>query len=322
MLCGIGESMGVVAARTRRLEADNGPLRNLRALVLLAGSVRSGPLSAKIERPIFELPLERGCTILGSWRRQVHELAVAAGLSSLPVRVMIDRAASEPHLSPSNGVHDAPVQIERDPFDFRGTGGVLRDVALAYHDDDLLLVANAAQVLLTPLIDLVNDMAATAGDVTIVSHLDGTPSGLFLVRCGALRVVPAEGFIDMKEQALPLIAAHHRVTVLQRQTPTALPVRTLTDYIGALRRYHYRAGDAAVNNPYAEDWESAFALVEEGAEVHPQARLHDSVVLRGGRVEADAVTANSVVCPDGVVRRGQMCIDTLVAPGSNGRRED
>jgi mannose-1-phosphate guanylyltransferase len=315
--------MGVVVTKTRQLGAGDNPLQGLRAVVLLAGSVRPGPLSTGIGRPVYELPLERGCSILDAWRRQVHQLAATIGLHDLPLRIMIDRAAPEPRLNASNGVQGAPVQIERDPFDFRGTGGVLRDLALGYDDNDRLLVANAAQILLTPLNDLTLDLAATGGDVTIVSHRDGTPSGLLLLRCGALRVVPPEGFIDMKEQALPAIAAHHRVAVLEMNTPSALPIRFLSDYIRALRWHHHRSlGCTDENNPYAEDWEPAFAIAEDGALVHPQARLHDSVVLAGGRVEANAVVAHSIVCPGGVVRRGQMCIDTLLASGSNGRRKD
>ena len=68
----------------------------------------------------------------------------------------------------------------------------------------------------------------------MVSHEDGTPSGLMLVSCRALRLIPARGFVDMKEQALPLIAAKYDVRVMHRRRPTGLPVRSLTDYIQAL----------------------------------------------------------------------------------------
>ena len=39
----------------------------------------------------------------------------------------------------------------------------------------------------------------------------------------------------------------------------------------------------------------------------PSARVHDSVVLRGGVVEAGAVLVRSIVCPGGVVRRLRLC---------------
>jgi hypothetical protein len=305
---------------TNRPGAVAASLQRLRALVLLAGAVRPTRFASAIGRPIFDLPQEADCTILDAWRNQTAALADHVGIGSLSVRVMIDRATPDPQSQPAPRSALAPARIERDPQDYRGTGGVLHDLAADYADNDLLLVANAAQVLLEPLRSLVSDLAATGADVSIVSHDDGTASGLMLVRCGALRKLPAAGFIDMKEQALPAIAAAHRVTVVHRATPSALPVRTLDGYIQALACHHRRkAGKAAASSPFEENLEPAFALVESGAQVEPTARLHDAVVLAGGRVEAGAVLVHSVVCPGGVLRRGRMVIDDLVSRATNGR---
>jgi hypothetical protein len=286
------------------------PLSHLRAMVLLGGSVRPGLFGSAIGRLVFQLPLEANCTILDSWAKEARELASLAE-QVVTVRVMIDKAAPQ-SLPIANG---NAVEIERDPFDFRGTGGVLRDLASQYLADDYLLVANAAQVLCQPLAELALTLAAMDGDVSIVSHLDGTPSGLMLVRCGALNSIPEQGFVDMKEQALPAIAKEHRVTVLHRRNPSAMPVRTLADYIAALRQHHQlKAGKMGSMNPFAETWEPTFSIIEEGATVNPAAKVHDSVVLRGGRVEADSVAVQSIVCPGGVLKRNQVQIDTLIRP--------
>src|SRR5436190_16642758 len=101
------------------------PLAQLRALVLLGGSVRAGAFGAAIGRSVFQLPLENNLTILDSWVAQRRELAPLAE-QALAIRVMIDKAAPQP--LPINSA----VEIERDPFDFRGTGGVLRDLASQY----------------------------------------------------------------------------------------------------------------------------------------------------------------------------------------------
>ena len=295
------------------------PLAQLRALVLLGGSVRAGAFGSAIGRLVFQLPLDKSHTILDAWSQTSSDLAVLAE-GAVAVRVMIDKASPQPLPTANRN----SIEIERDPFDFRGTGGVLRDVASQYESDDRILVANAAQILCEPLADLASALAAMGGDVSIVSHLDGTPSGLMLVRCGALISIPEHGFVDMKEQALPAIARDHRVTVLHRRNPTALPVRTLSDYIAALRDHHQRrTGKAAPLTPFSENCESVFAIVEEGASVEPTAKLHDSVVLRGGRLEAGAVAVQSVICPLGSVKRGEVKIDSLVAPqqreGKNGK---
>ncbi|HEV8607759.1 MAG TPA: hypothetical protein VGQ99_20655 [Tepidisphaeraceae bacterium] len=292
------------------------PLTHLRAMVLLGGSVRPGAFGTAIGRLVFQLPLESTCTILDSWARASQELAPIAE-QAIPLRIVIDRAAPQP-LS-TNG--QKAVEIERDPFDFRGTGGVLRDLASQYAPDDYLLVANAAQILREPLADLASALAAMGGDVSIVSHLDGTPSGLMLVRCGALKSIPEHGFVDMKEQALPAIAAEHRVTVLQRQHPSALPVRTLADYIAGLRDYHQRlTGKAAPTSAFAENWESTFSIVEEGASVDNTAKLHDSIVLRGGSAQAGSVAVQSIICPGGILERNDVRIDSLICPNDRGEK--
>ena len=66
--------------------------------------------------------------------------------------------------------------------------------------------------------------------------------------------------------------------------------------------------------PFAEDWQSTYTIIEDPASVAPGACVHDSVVLRGGRVEAGAVVVRSVVCAGGIVKRGQTLVDEVVAP--------
>jgi hypothetical protein len=304
--------MSVLSVTPKR--PSSRPLAHLKAMVLLGGSVRAGAFGSAIGRLVFQLPLESTSTILDSWVRASADLAPLAQ-NVVPLRVMIDKAAPQPlPITSSNAI-----EIERDPFDFRGTGGVLRDLALQYAPNDYLLVANAAQILCEPLADIASALATMGGDVSIVSHLDGTPSGLMLVRCGALSSIPEEGFVDMKEQALPAIAKDHRVTVLHRQHPTALPVRTLADYIQALRNHHQRSARvSAPGSAFAESCEPTFSIIEEGASVDPTAKLHDSVALCAGRVEAGAVAVQSVVCPGGIVARNQVKIDSVI----NSRQRD
>jgi NDP-sugar pyrophosphorylase family protein len=122
--------------------------------------------------------------------------------------------------------------------------------------------------------------------------------------------------VDLKEQALPAIAARFSVKVVHFSNPTALPVRTRADYIEALVRHHGAPPDGGEGR----DWQPAFGLVEDPRDVGPGARIHESVVLRGGRVEAGAVLVRSVVCPGAVVRRGAMMVDELVAARDGNRR--
>ena len=297
------------------------PLSRLRALILLGGSVRPSPLSQMSGRSVLDLPLDEKGTVLNHWMDAAAELAKAAGLGALPVRVMVNQTTPEP--TGAAPKHYGAFRVERDASEFRGTGGVLRDLAADYGDDDLILVANAAQILLDPLPSIVAAMTRKPGDVAVISHEDGTPSGLMLLSCKTLRQIAETGYVDMKEQALPQIAlAGYEVRVVRRRRPTGLPIRTLEDFVQALRFHHRRKqGKPFVADPLAEDWSPAFALIEPGAKVDATARVHDSVVLAGGVVEPGAVLVRSVVCPAGVLRMDKTAVDQFVcAEDAKGRR--
>jgi N-acetylglucosaminyldiphosphoundecaprenol N-acetyl-beta-D-mannosaminyltransferase len=305
-------------AETKVMVAEGDPprqpamsLSRLRALILLGGSVRPSPLALQSGRSLLDLPVDENGSVLSHWIDQAAELARSAGLERLPVRVMV--SANTPEPTSPGAKHYGAFRVERDSSDYRGTGGVLRDLAQDYDDDDLILVANAAQLLLDPLPTIVAAIARKACDVSVISHEDGTPSGLMLVACKTLRSIADTGYVDMKEQALPQIALNYDVRVVRRRRPTGLPIRTLEDYVQALRLHHRRRqGKPFVADPLAEDWSAAFALVEQGATVDPSARIHDSIVMSGGLVEPGAVLVRSIVCAGEVVRRDKTVVDQLV----------
>jgi hypothetical protein len=284
----------------------------LRGLILLGGSVRPTALTTSIERSVLDLPLDDGGSIFNHWLGHAGELARLFEMEKLPVRVMVDSNSTEP-VSAANRF-SGTYTVERDQGEYRGTGGVLRDmIDGGYDDDDYLLVANAAQILLDPLSGIASLLDRAGGDVTMVSHRDGTPSGVTLVKCKTLRLIPRTGFDDFKEQALPIIANSFDVRVAHRRRPTGLPIRSLSDYILALRLYHRRRlGKPAVVDAFSEDWQPTFAIIEPGAIVDPRARVHDSVVLRGATVETGGVLVRSVICPGGVVRRDRTAVDQFV----------
>lgn len=293
--------------------ADMASLSRLRSLVLLGGHVRSTSLSSSIGRSLLDMPLDENGSVLNHWLGHAAELAKVAGCGTLPVRVMVDRTSPEPISAAVK--YYGTFRVERDQSEYRGTGGVLGDLAIQYNDDDLILVANAAQILLDPLVALASSLDQKHGDVALISHRDGSPSGMMLISCKTLRLIPRTGFIDIKEQALPGIALNFNVEVVHRRRPTGLPIRTVTDYITAMRLYHLRrAGRPTLADPLAEDWEPAFGIVEEGAVVDPSARVHDSVVLRGSIVEPGAVLVRSIICPGSTVKRDRVVVDDFVCP--------
>jgi hypothetical protein len=209
-------------------------------------------------------------------------------------------------------------EVIRDAGEYRGTGGVVRDLTQRFAPESRVLVAAANQIQREPLADLFAALSAEDEAVSIVPHRRSEVAGMFLLRCARMRHVPAVGFVDLKEQAIPSARGQAPLHAARRAPGSLLPVRTLEEYVQALRVIHAPANPEtsrfSLEDPFAETWISAFSIVEAGAQVAPDAVLQDSVVLAGGRVESGAAVARSVVCPGGVVRRGQCIVEGIVAP--------
>ena len=267
----------------------------VRALVLLGGSVRTSELSHSTHA-VLDLPLDQTGSILNHWLGHAAEVVRLATLDKLPVRLKVNQNAADP--SSADIRYYGNFRVERDLSEYRGTGGVLHDLAVDYDDEDFILMANAAQVLLEPLHAITAALFRKGGDITVVSHEDGTPSGIMLIKCKTLRLIPARGFVDMKEQGLPLISSKYDVRVLHRRKPTGLPVRSLADYVQALRFHHReKSGRHSAIDPLAEDWGPTFSLIEEVHQLTVRRRVHDHRALRGAWVEPGAIVVRSVVCP-------------------------
>ena len=293
-------------------------LARLRGLILLGGKVRPSAFTRGCERPTLELPVADGERLLDHWLRQAEAVAQLAGLDRLPVRVVVSDAGDEPEPASPAGVAPRPADayvVERDLSELRGTGGVLRDLAGRYDDDDWLLVCNAGQILMDPLPVIARALAHKGADVAIVAHDDGTPSGVTLLRVATLRRISPVGYVDFKEQALPQIAKEFSVKAVRCRRATATAVRSTEAYVGALQQHHAKLagrGRGAEPDPLEDNFSRHFVLVEPGADVDATAYLHDAVVLRGARVEAGATVVRSVVCEGAIVRRGTRVVDALV----------
>lgn len=292
------------------------PLSDLRAVVLLAGDVRTNTLRKLTGRASPSLPVGANRTVLDCWKEQLITLAETLGIQQLPVRVLISRNSG---LTPrTERFGPVLLSIEYDPSSFRGTAGLLSDIARSYEDNDQLLVTSAGQILFEPLIRIAMDLYTAGGDFTLGIDPDGVPSGLMLFRCGCMRAINSVGFCDLNEQALPALARDHKVRVARFASPAAMSVRTLSSYLGALRMFHRHAsGRCDLDQPFEEHWRPTFGIVEPGATIGRGVVVHDSVVLAGAKIESGAVLVRSVVCPGTVVGKDVRVVDQVLS-GSRG----
>ena len=126
------------------------------------------------------------------------------------------------------------------------------------------LLEDQLQVLLPRLIGTSGSYEVIVFGIALVMMLKYQPDGLWDF---VERRLPRGIILDhMKEQALPQIADRFDVRVLERRRPSGVPIRTLEDYIQALRYHHRRkAGKRVSIDPLSEDWNPTFALVEPGS---------------------------------------------------------
>ena len=295
--------------RVRAVAHEPG-LARLRGMVLMAGTTRSGSFLRQIRRSVVDLPVGGGKTLLDVWLGEWRSVTGMLEKPELDVQLMLDREALAPRRGESAGV-----RVERDPKEFRGTGGALADMSRGLDPDDYLFVASAGQLPARRLTEVLNRLAWAGGgsDVALMANADETATGLMLVRCGALAEVSDVGFVDFKEQALPVIARRHSVTVISEDV-VAHPIRTAGDYLWALRQHHrILQGRKQQMDGLEEDWRPTFSVVEEGAAVSSNAKVYDSVVLDGATVEDGAALVRTVVCGGGTVRARSVAIDEVVS---------
>lgn len=297
-----------------------GRARSLAAVVLLAGAVRPSDLQRAAGRPILDLPITAERTIAREWAVRVQEFRRAIGRDDLPLFITANAAAGAPQsLPPSAEGGPAPV-VRMDSAEPRGSGGALRDIAMDLDPQARLLVASGHGLPRRRLAEVYAALARSDDDVVIHTDAASQPTGFFLIRCGALRGLPAVGFVDLKEQALPQLASAFRVGVASDAAPATMPIRTLHGYLAAVRELAAPAGAHASDRALPpEDWMCTFALSEAGASVEPSARLHDSVVLAGASVRSRASVVRSLIGPGGVVGPGQSVFDELLPDGEQHR---
>ena len=303
-------------------------------------------------RPEWTLPAGRGRVVLDTWRELAEGLLPAAARGGVEVRLVVadsrtaDSAAA--WVEPVDGARAEtgtsvqarprlPISVEIAPHSHRGTAGILKDLTADLPPDARVIVASASQVPDPDCASALRELIERDGDVGLLVAPHGHATDLIAVRRASLDVVPDRGYCDLKEQALAKIVAADsgcRVDTLRTHTTTH-SIRTLSTYLRTLRLLYAEAAvGAAGESPhrdgppdvphvaasaagpdvgaFAEDGWSSFALVEPGADVSPDARLHDAVVLRGARVEPGAIVARSLVASDAIVPRGATVVDRLV----------
>lgn len=270
--------------------------RGVCACIMLAGGLRPSPIVQATGRSVLDLWIGRSETVLGRWIRLLDELRTAQG-RRFPTRAIHDAVLPPPWpLVPQ----PADLRFELEPAPLRGPAGILRDVCLRYPDDAVILVVEAARAFTGSLAVLAERHVASCADITVAANADGSPAGIYFIRRSTLGVVPAIGFMDLKEQWLGRAQASGSWVRVERLTEsTSHQLRTPRQVLEAARSM----------------WGSStrgFSLICERAQIMPGAVVRDSVVMPGAVIESDATVNRSLICPKTRVQAGSDIADAVI----------
>ena len=275
------------------------------SVVLLAGGLRPTPLAAESGvQPIWLCP-DGETTLLTNW---VHRLGRLAGPGArgdaIDVRVVFD--TSRDAAQTPTQVGRARVVFVSESAQYRGPAGVVKDITGQFGSGGVVLIAEANRWLtedLTPMLAAHIDRGAA---VTVARQADGSPAGVYLAGARALDLIPAKGFMDLKEQWLARVMTAGLDVVVHTFLGAGAPaVRTREDLLSVARGSAPRA-------------DGPWRVVSGRAEVDPSAVIVESVVMAGARAEAGAIVARSVLAPGSVAAEGSRHVDAVL-PGDAAR---
>jgi hypothetical protein len=286
------------------------------ALILLAGGLRPSPLVQSVGISVLDLPLRTDETVLGRWIKRLEKT-----LTDQPNEVQLTVVAytsnsPQPSLPPPTP-HIPALRFVCDQTGLRGPAGTARDLCAALPGDATVLLAEAARYVVSGLDELIQVHHTAGVDTTVARNPDGTPAGVYITQKRVLDLVPAEGFIDLKEQWLNQVVDSEKVVQVHTYGHEAsVPLRTWEQYLQAVRRQ--REPEQGGNRPlrFSARFGQApndTSLVMPGSTIAPTATIIDSIIMPDSVVEDGAVVVRSFVGSGVTVHAGDTVVDATLS---------
>lgn len=278
--------------------------------VILAGGLKPSPLCRACDAPVLTIPLSARGSLQDHWLESISLLGdLVAPDATTSLCVSVEHA---PSLQSATPALPTRCSVVPDQAPYRGPAGVLRDAAAGFPDGATILVAESSRIVATPLRPFVQHHFSQNADVTVGVNPDGAPAGIFLIRAGTLSVVPAVGFMDLKEQLLSKLVKTCKVLVWKFPAPGLYPCRTRTEFLNAALAMHRENPADDAHSPASP----GPAVLHESAIVDPTAYVAQCVLGRNSRVGAGAVLVRSIVMPGASVHTGASISDAVITTGA------
>lgn len=284
------------------------------SVIMLAGGLKPPPLREALNLPPQALPVAPGVPVLVRWLEVTTALRA---VKDLRVVVSSDEdAVLLTALAARIGDQSPRCRVMLEPGSWRGTAGLLHDVAKETDETELILLVESSVLpprSLHPLFEEVDELAAGV----IGASRDNGPNGVALFKREVLEHIPAVGYFDLKEQLLPRL---HKRGLRVRPAYFDEPVLRLHDrqrYLRAVATTAQRTGEPIMIHPDASVDEDArlagTCLIDAGAVVEAGAIVHESVVMEGAIVRCGAAVSRSVAGPGAVISGSQRSAREVVA---------
>lgn len=287
-------------------------------VIILAGGLRLSPLRSDLNVHELCLPIAQQYSLLGVWLDVINELqqcqkvviAVSRQSDAIEIQQVLDRL---------NGrKSDLPrTQVIVESGRWRGTAGVLRDVAQEYAKSEILLAVEAACYPSENLASLVAACDSQTMGVVGITH-NATPVGVYAFHRSVMKHVPKVGFFDVKEQLLPQMYAKKIGAQALHITNNFIRILDRKTYISAVSQYalqHDNMSDSC--NGYLHQSQNSYRLVDAcvidaTASIGDGSVIRKSIVLSGAKIGANAVINESIIGSGVVVPKGRVVSQAIV----------
>ena len=278
----------------------------LAAAVILAGGLRPTPLAESANCSVLDLWLTPCKTVLDLWLERVAELG------DIGVCILWNHGTPRPTLAP-----DIPgVELVEDQADYRGPAGSLCDACRDIAPEQSILVGEATRFLGTGLSSMLEAHVESNADVTVACNRDRTPAGVYMIKRRLLDLVPALGFMDLKEQWLgKVVGSGARAIAHTLQGGDSHVLRTREQFLAAAAIAN--GGTVPGVTLHSQGESHGDRVVSEGALVHESASLWGSVVMGRARIDAGAVVVRSLISPGAHVPPSAVIVDRVVPATAN-----
>lgn len=277
------------------------------AVLMLGGGIRPSPLGFAAGCSVLDLHIAPETTVLAMWRDRWRS-ALGHGVM---VRCLVAQGAAPPR-SVSDGV-----TVEIDRRDYCGPAGAVRDAVEPLEDATLLVVHEGASYPACDVGEAVRRHIESGADATVCMNADGSPAGMYFCRAEHFRTVSRVGFTDLKEQLLPRLRSRGvNIGVMELAGAGVLALRQRAAFLRAaigpegggqltLARLEPTIVSAQGDGRDA-------CVVSASATLAASARVVQSVIMPGARVDEGAVVVRSLVCPGAVLGPGERVVDAVV----------